>query len=96
MAIDGIIKEKQKAQTGAINIMTRCQMNKINLLNRIAFLTVLTVLLGCNPIGNVSVVESDVGTHGHFCGHPVVGTPIEIVLPRPSVFQGHQLIHINF
>ena len=36
-----------------------------------------------------------VALHRYFCWHPVIGASIEIVLPCPFVFQGHQLVYIH-
>lgn len=39
--------------------------------------------------------DLDVFAHRHFVRHPVVGAAVQIVLPRPLILQGHQLVDIH-
>lgn len=43
----------------------------------------------------VGFPEFDVGTHGDFVGHPVVGAAFEVVVPGPVVFDGHELVDVD-
>ena len=44
----------------------------------------------------VGFPKFDVFSHGNFCRHPVVSTAVEVVFPGPVVFEGHELVDINF
>ena len=39
--------------------------------------------------------QRDVGVHVDFLRHPVVGAAVEVFLPGPVVFEGHELIQIG-
>jgi len=39
--------------------------------------------------------ESDIGGHVHFLGHPVVRAAVEVLLPRPVIFERHQLVEVS-
>ena len=37
----------------------------------------------------------DVFAHRHFGWHPVVGASVEVMLPCPFIFEGHELVDID-
>ena len=43
----------------------------------------------------VGFPQLDVLLHRHLVGHPMVFAAVEVVLPRPFVFDGHQLIDVH-
>ena len=49
-------------------------------------------LVGCELIG---LPELDVTLHGDLVRHPVIGATFIVIIPGPSVFERHELVHIN-
>ena len=49
-------------------------------------------LLGGQLVG---LPEFDIALHGNLVRHPVVGAALVVVIPSPSVLQGHELVHVN-
>jgi hypothetical protein len=48
------------------------------------------------PVGEfVRVPQRDILLHGNFGRHPVIGAPVEIMLPRPLVLEGPKLVHVH-
>ena len=43
----------------------------------------------------VGLPQLDVALHRHFRRHPVVVAAVEVMLPRPMIFQGHELIDVD-
>ncbi len=49
-------------------------------------------LVRVEPVG---LPQLDVALHGYLRRHPVVRAAVEVMLPRPGVLQGHELVHVH-